>query len=381
MLFHIEESVSDLISSGNPTQQDFDALVYLALASSEGNHRITGSRRALRQLAEAQSIGLSQRKAFERVASRVAQEGHLFHQLPTVGRIIADSQAIPSAANSGKRRIITLPLRWFDDSSKIQPTILLAENLSDVRVLMMIGEAGTILNSFGHLPLKHFPISGGGSTTRAVLNDLASTGRLCLCVVDSDRMCPSSALGSTAAAVQPYKDMAQFPLLDVIETVGRDLENALPDSFFSAEYGGHSIYGSISMLFSELTKNGESEVRSHFDIEKGLTLRSILDIDLNTAEGIFWRRKLSTILALVGIDSSSLPCLNQSTCSHQQGHLCTCIIVPGNHANVLDDFVTRHQNASRYELRAALDNSVRNEWVRLGSAVGSWCCGDERMRI
>jgi hypothetical protein len=331
----------------------------------------------LTQLSELQSIGKLDRSAFERAAGRVAVEGRLHFNLPAFGNVIAGGQSTPSAAIVGSQRVITFPLRWFDRSARIQPTALLGENLSDVRVFKVMGEVGTVLCAICHLPIIASQIPGGGSTTGTVLGQLAASDRICLCIVDSDKVCPASGVGGTARTVAAYKNKQTYPTIEVLETVGRDLENVLPNSFFLSRYGN----APMATLLGLLGEQDEDEVRAHVDIELGMTLRDVWGHPPTSNEGAFWRNKLNLILTIAGVPGPSLPCFTTSACSNPAGTPCACVIVQGNRANILNDFLALYEGGNRFTLSKMLDKSVRGEWLRLGSTIASWCCGDDRLRL
>jgi hypothetical protein len=381
MIFRIDRSVSEFCTSGSATAQDLEALGYLALGAAEGSHRITGERRVLKALAQLPSLDLRTRGAFARAAGRTAEEGQMHSKLHTFGQVVVNAQTSPSSAISGAQRVITFPLRWFDSSAKIQATTLLAENLSDVEVLLKIGEAGTILANIGYLPLAACRDNGGGSTIRKVLDQHAMGERICLCVVDSDKASPESAVGGTARSVEPYKDASIYPLIEVSELSGRELENALPDLFFSTKYGTHFKYAQITNLLVQLTNGGEIEVRSHLDIKSGFSLHYVWSLPAGSPGRKFWLSKLEVVSQIVGASIELLPCMTTSHCPHEDPNTCVCVIVPGNRANVLDDFLQWHKTTDRYPLCTYLDISTRAEWVRLGRSVASWCCGDARLRV
>ena len=381
MLFQIDRSIADLFTSGSATSLDVAGLRYLVLGSSEGSHKITGQRKTLTDLAQAKSIDVHTRNALARAEGQVYQDGPLSHKLRVVGQVVAATQTTPSSSINGAQRVITFPLRWFDSSAKIQPTALLGENSSDAYVFLRMGETGTILTDLGYLPIVARCTHGGGNTTGAVLDQIVQSGQLCLCIVDSDKKSPSGPSGGTAQAVAPYKNAQTYPLAHVEETVGRDLENSLPDLFYVDAYGTHPSYNFLAELLMTLSSAGEIDVRNHLDIENGLKLHDLFSLTQGTSDFIFWQNKLNSVIKMMNRSSVSLPCLSIQICSQQSWATCTCVLVPPNRANILNEFLRRYQNADRYKLRAALDDSVRPEWLRLGGLIAAWCCADLKMRL
>jgi hypothetical protein len=200
-------------------------------------------------------------------------------------------------------------------------------------------------------------------------------------VVDSDKSSPTSVVGATANGVAQYKNKQTYPLIQVLETSGRDIENLLPDLFYTTTYGRSPIYGPLAQLLSALTSRGDVETRAHLDIKKGLVLHDILNLPANSHEQQFWTGKEQIIFPLIGGSVQSLPCHNLPNCPHTGRNQCTCVIVRGITAGILDDFVNFGQGKDRFAQKNELDDSVRQEWLRLGTELGSWCCGDDRLRV
>jgi hypothetical protein len=379
MLFVIDQSVEQLFASGSAGPLDVDGIDCLAMGVAEGSHRIIGSRQVLTNLSGQVAFQRKTRNVFQRALGRVAEEGKLKALLNVYGRIQAGPAAIPVSKTINNQREITFPLRWFDQSSKVQRTILLGEHLSDAHVLQKVAEAGAALANLNHLPIRCRPNLGGGSTISLVLAANISANSFCICIVDSDRACPGGTLGGTATSVQIFKNPTAYPLVEVMETTGRDLENHLPDFFYHAEYGSNLRCCTLAAMMMHLTSCGETDLRSHLDIENGVKLRQILAHPAHSPERNFWLAKLSIILNQVG--TSALPCLATAICSAPARTPCTCAPVDGIPSNVLDLFASRYADSSPYQLAGWLDDSVRPEWHRLGSSIASWCCADERLRL
>lgn len=379
MLFEIDESVSELLSS-EVGELDRQAIQRLAVAAMEGNHRLTGRRKVLQRLAETPGIAPRESAALIRAASKVAEDGQLPRKLKVFGRVVSSTDENPTAHIIGRQRIITFPLRWFDNTAKIQPVILLGENLSDVSVYQMVGEVGTVLARYGYLILSVSRQQGGGSTIGQVLGDVAAASAICICIVDSDKVCALGTEGGTALSVARFRDCATFPLIDVLLTHGRDLENALPNSFYRSSYGAGSRHEQMTDVLIELSIRGEHELRRHIDVKKGLVLRDLLGYMPGSPEEAFWSNRLPTLLAIRGINATMLPCTSSGVCGALRRSDCTCRVVNGNTDDILKTFADAYRGYDRFALARQLDDSVSGEWESLGSAIASWCCGDSRLR-
>jgi hypothetical protein len=198
--------------------------------------------------------------------------------------------------------------------------------------------------------------------------------------VDSDKACPAGALGQTAAGVQGYKTAAQFPILEVIETSGRDLENCLPDRFYQVAYGPHSQHPAMTDALVRLTAAGDLEGRAHIDIERGLVLRHVFSYPPASPDRLFWDTRVAEACAALGLRPGHFSCMATGTCTTLGAGACTCIIVQGNPQDILQRFVEVHGTDSGHQLVNLLSQQERAEWVRLGMAIASWCCADTRLR-
>lgn len=381
MLFNIDRTVADLFTSGNPSQRDYAALRYIAMASAEGSHRITGRRKVLDDLAAVNLGDPRWSRAFERAKSRVATEGGLIQKVKTIVSVVVDTSGVPNSVTVGDRRTITIPLIWFDTSAKVQPTQLLAENIDDVRVAILIGKIGPLLPPAHFVPLSVSERHGGGSSISNVLAANACQDKFCLCLADSDRTAPTSALGATAQNLNSYTNESIFPLVEVVITAGRDLENSLPNDFYATEYGGHHRFSSMSHFLLELTNAGEISARSYIDIEKGFTLFDAYGQLPGSEASRFWLAKLPAVLQIVSARPEHSLCIQNASCARGSRRDCQCLLVEGNPSHILRDFYRRYDTANHWQIAHELDVSVRREWESLGVAVMSWCCGDSTIRL
>jgi hypothetical protein len=382
MLYVIEASVANYFAGGGVEERDLHAIDYLTMAVAEGNHRIGGLRSTLTALANYQQFTQRARSVLSRAAQQSAQYGRLPTQLTVVGRVIAGgTSTTPTHRVVGNRREIVFPLRWFDRSAKIQPTVLLGENLYDVDVLLLIARTVLATADFGYLPLNYLRRGGGGSSTRDNLISIIEQSQKCLCVVDSDKQCPTGQIGGTAHIIQGYKDTSVYPFTGVIETSGRDLENALPLHFYRQAYGGAHRFSPFTTLLENIVAGGHHELRLHLDVENGLTLRKVFSHVAGSPERIFWDTQVPILSTILKYPANHFPCIATGVCGKLQGSPCTCVVFTGNTLNILDEFHQLHATTKEHELAAMLSDEERAEWVRLGMEVISWCCAEKKPRL
>jgi len=381
MFYYIDDSVVSHLTSGGAAAEDYEALDYLAMGVAEGNHRIGGTRRGLEQLSKIAIFHTRTKSVIQRAQGRVAQEGSLHFNLDVYSQVVVDGTIVPISQPKNGKRLIKCPLRWFDSSHKVQPTVLLGENVIDALTLKKIGEVGTVLANLPYLPIKIIPGHGGGSAIGVVLAINASLDFLCLCIVDSDRSYPGGQLGNTATAVQLFKNDSTYPLIAVEETFGRDLENSLPNIFYLSAFSPGSLHGAMSEALSILSSSGQFDVRAHLDIEKGLIVGKILSLPATSSEYLYWMSKFPDLMSRLGVSGATVPCVASGSCGRIVPAPCNCFIVKGNPTDILQKFVDLYSGVDRYKIASWLDDSIKNEWTRLGRVIVSWCCADARLRI
>jgi hypothetical protein len=383
MLYIIDQSVADHFTQGRATADDITGIDYLTMGIAEGNHRVAGYRTVLQSLAGDHLAPPRARQVLTRAAARAGQEGRLWESLNVYGSVVAGAGlgTGPTSTSTATQRVIQFPLRWFNASGKVQPTILLGENLSDVGVLDLIAKTAMAARKLQYMPLSHDRRSGGGSSTVQTLGSIIATNRQCICVVDSDRACPTAALGATALSLQAFKDPGQYPVVEILETGGRELENSLPDRFYQAVYGAHTPQSAMTDVLAHFTASGDHEARKHIDIGRGLVLRQMYTYTLGSPERIFWDARVASISTALGHPPNHFACVATSTCATAGTGPCTCVVVQGNLQNILERFVEVHAVDPGHKLAGLLSQWERSEWLRLGLAIASWCCAEPRLRI
>jgi hypothetical protein len=197
MLYVLDHSVADHFRAGNATGADIAGIDYLTMGAAEGNHRIGGFRTVLQTLAAHPGMHERARLVLERAIGRVAQDAGLRASLNMYGLVVTGGRvgAGPTSTSGVSPRVLQFPLRWFDTSAKVQPTILLGENLSDVGILQLIAKAALAARRLQHLPIACDGRGGGGSSISQSLASIAAENKQCNCVVDSDKAYPAGALG------------------------------------------------------------------------------------------------------------------------------------------------------------------------------------------
>ena len=148
----------------------------------------------------------------------------------------------------------------------------MCENLQDTEFYKIIAETFCKWKRLNIKP-KFEPSLGGGNTISTVYENIQNKKkRLCLCIVDSDKLSPNSSLGSTARNIKQKDDNTSVTTLLYILPV-RELENLIPLSILSELM---SKNGDRENPFKQLEKIEESsvkEIRNFLDIKEGTRLK------------------------------------------------------------------------------------------------------------
>lgn len=273
-----------------------------------------------------------------------------------------------------------MPIKWFNASHRIQESILLCENLSDAHTLFLI--ARTAITAIRvYFPMAINKRNGGGSQLGKTLQSIASEERLCLCIVDSDRASPLSAVGNTARTVAPFTNTTHYPILQVYETPGRDLENTLHERYYSAHFQATGTVNQVTSLISHFTSIGDHKGKLFLDIEKGLRYRTFLDQASCRHAIQFWSIRFQSVCQAVAFQPDNLACYSLKTCSipSHQGP-CSCVVLHGNTADILAHFSAHYDGRSPSSLVTELTREELAEWIEIGLLVASWCCADQPQR-
>lgn len=242
MLIDLHDDVGDGLAELTARPAAVDALRCLALAHHEGKHFVTGNRGVLDALGRCRALGDAS-QAMYRHASRRLSDGHQL-RARLRARIVVRATLEPGAPRVSEhpdKLVFTAPIADFVDSSRIQASRVLGENLDDAKIYC--AAAAAYLHRFGARDLvAHLRAHGGGGGTTAELFEAHSSETPVLCIVDSDRKSAMAALGTTARAVQQARARIHrrptFVAADARVLGCHELENLIPAGLAIAALDG-----------------------------------------------------------------------------------------------------------------------------------------------
>ncbi|MEC4853322.1 MAG: hypothetical protein SAJ12_20265, partial [Jaaginema sp. PMC 1079.18] len=284
---------------------------------------------------------------------------------------------IPSKLSISDKEIIRLPLSYFDDSAKIQKTILLCENLNDVALYEVIAKAFLIWKERSHTQLAYDSRGGGGTSIAGEYESIQNKHeRMCLCIVDSDKKSPNSKLGSTASNIQSLDNtnnvITQLHILEV-----REAENLIPYQLLSEITEGNRDREKFVFMLETICASPSVEIAKFIDIKKGTNLKEIVKSNNSNIED-FWRDKITGNRDFSSILNSW--CWDNWECEKLNSRPCTCIVVPHFGESTLENITNLCRNELPRHVACKVDQYLRSEWETIGQIIVDWCLAERPMR-
>ncbi len=175
----------------------------------------------------------------------------------------------------------------FLDTSSIQKTILLGENIDDIPVYEVFVKYYKSKNNLNSFNIFYNKRGGGGNTISREYETIYSEGEnFCLCLLDSDKRYPTQTnYGDTAQNVvdldKKYKKQNNlnykigYYILKVLE-----LENCLPKDFYLRQYvDKNHVFYEIDKIMQK-----DNSFRKYFDFKDGISCKAKFDDIKNKIE-------------------------------------------------------------------------------------------------
>ena len=271
-------------------------------------------------------------------------------------------------------KVFTVPLQIFSDRSVSDAVALLCEHLIDCKLYEHAAKHYAHSRNIRGVTLSTDRRHGGGSTTQHIVQEISSQRRsFCLCVVDSDKYSPQSALGSTAQKCLAAVDLQW--VMKVTVTPDREGENVIPLGLLLVSQSGCVLDRVVEL--EEISRDSGSDMMGYLDYKGGTTLGWVLEkTNVGTPQREFWIDKISANTRLQR--SLSMECVRDQRCDNP-GH-CSCAIFPGLSARLLESVVRWLDMTTTQKSYEAIGKHRHDSWLAVGKEVFEWCCGYERIR-
>jgi len=370
MVIQLDSSINDGLE--DLTDDEWSALVNLALAAREGQHYVVAPRALADRLSSHASLGPRERSLYKSLSERYATVAGMVSVVKV--KIRVTRCLTHRKQRSGDILEIILPLEFFSTTTSIQPPILLCENLNDCVLLWEMARVFGREIGLGTINPKLELRQGGGQTIATVAeHELARRARLLLVVVDSDRVTPKGGLGQTAKGALEVFSKSDSVLGDLLILNARELENLLPDAFYLDEFANHAIYGNSTAFLTAMIGLGCGEARLYLDVKRGLLLSEILSCDSRPPDH---ERIWGAVVGCVADGrfphcQSHRVCADGGVCATPKS--CCCILVRSFGGSLLAKGTTAFQHNGRMLWRT-LPSCLKAAISEVARPIFEWGC-------
>jgi hypothetical protein len=375
MLFVLDSSLSSYAFQVVP-QSVLTGLDTLAVGFREGKHIIAGPLITLNALLRIENLQPSTKIALKSVREQFPQLMALPGQYNCYALIMPDNAGGLRRTVVAGKHVLEIPISHFSDSSKIQKTVILGENIKDADVAILMAEFYRSQSQYlKSVPIRPDSRSGGGSNLIDTYERLRNAHEcFTVTIVDSDKKCPNCAMGNTAKAIlQTHSDHGNSPMMEVIILNCHEMENALPDAFYEEAFlAGVEHNDSVNFL-KQLSDTGEFDIRHFIDIKAGISLGQILTMPKNSPKTDFWNAKLSVLRSLSAYTQQhDTDCTNHDVCKNPGD--CRCWFLKPNGTDILGKAVEIIPKF-KAEQRRSFGTHCSRTWFSIGRVVFEWCSG------
>jgi hypothetical protein len=378
MLIRIDDSVIDSLNEKNAAQNEIiTAIELLALARKEGKHSVIASPSGIDKILNSDVISSSSKKVFNKLRAEAKSFLSYLSFVSTYIEVVYPC-LIPSKRQDNNKNVIKIPPKFSTDTETIQRTIFLSENLEDIEFYGFIAKAFCCWNKMPFI-LSYEPRNGGGSTTGETYYSVQKNEkRFCLCIVDSDKIYPTSPLGETAKRVEKADD-PNCPYSSYWTLRVSEIENLIPSSFFSDFCVNDAEKQKALKLLEEILGGNHPGAINFLDIKKGLQFKKILDSKDEKAQ-LFWFQVLSGVSAnLASVDTWCIQnnaCQGDSSSSkdikNKTQKKCQCKLNLGFGDKVLSHLIEWLKDKDPAHSAHLVNEITRKEWEEVGQLMLSW---------
>lgn len=374
MVLRITDDFISSIRANNVKEETRDAINIIARGRKEGKHLIISSRENISFLLESELLNKTSSSVFSRVFSNITQYGYITNYVSHIIDILPHS--CDYSYIEGNPSIVKLPIEHFADTSSIQSTLLLTENLDDANLYKAIAGYYMSKENINAKMSSYLSHGGGNNISDQYRYQQSSSKRFIFCIVDSDKKHPMDSLGNTASSIARIDDddvpYCYFHVLDAHE-----IENLLPSYFVKeAVAEDSSAYQSFQGLSYLHNSENVSYLYLFADVKEGTTFSDVLPFIRNMENDSSQLDDLFNSLEPIDdICTQNLICMNEGTSE------CSCII--NNPAGEIDitSVINCLQSSSFYELNDKMPSTLDKAWSKVGRLVFSWLCSTTRLRV
>jgi hypothetical protein len=364
MLVFLSAELEQCIAQRNLSDNQIAGLEQIARSARTGKHLILGHMNVLESLGSFDRLGEISRAYYKASANRSVQQFSVFDHAEIYVKVGIQENGITANLIDGKTCIV-IPLEQFNSHNFSNATTLLLERESDHQFLKCVWDKYLLDNFLQNVNVVYEVDDGpGGNTVNKYSRLQEACDRLCLCILDSDRLYPGGPCSRTAQDVanSDRSDIhtIRYQILEVHE-----MENLIPMSVLHVvadAMGGspHSFAHRLLRALGRLADNGKPEVYLHWDSKKGIICNGLSD----EGSRAFWKGHYEEIKNIFPKQCNRIDC-NSSSCER--------LLIPAwpfpAEALSAAKFHQNHFTLPRDELLSGI-------WIRLGRQLFSWGMAD-----
>lgn len=337
-----------------------------------GEHYALGARDTLAALADNQNLSSVTRTTIATVQANLPTLGAIATQICTRLQVTHGKAANCRRATATEWEV---PLKVVGIHG-VRKAVLLTENLDDAKAYEHAARQYQVsIGMRGQVTLEK--AGGGGSTTPECFENHACTEKQwCLCVTDSDRLCPTGHMDVTARKCNEIAEKDSI-VASHIDLITREVENILPIAFLAeAIPPTHQALWDWHMdMFCRL----RPDAHSYCDIKKGTSFRDILSYPANTPTRVYWDSVVTDLMRATALTSE---CLDLTECLRDEAGLCQCYVAHGFGGKVLESVVAQLDSRSAHQSeKLTRRDPNRQLWMDIGRSIFEWGCAPQKTRL
>lgn len=363
-----DELASDLAGD------EVEALGNILSARRSGFHLLTARDEVFARLGNSADLADRERGILAKSRGRQFQKAELLKSISV--KLLVTRDTGPALERDGDRETVIVPLRHFARYSAADRSVVLGEGEADAGLAVRMARHFAHTRELDGVPLRPREAAGGGRGTSGTFRRYREDPRLCLCIVDSDRVAPGHGEGDTAVAVLDEVDEAK-PWAAVQVIACREMENTLSLGLMVAAFGDDRQYRR-KLRNLEQFEDGATlgRYREYCDFKRGTRLKWVFEELKEEESRRFW---LGPEAPAVRAPSVKRKCVAEGACPREKD--CACEIAPGLGGALLATCVEVAREMSDRELERLLCAKTRPHWQSVGRTVFSWTCGTEATRV
>lgn len=266
----------------------------------------------------------------------------------------------------------TMSLDRFN-ASGVPKSVLLCENVRDGALYRESGKHHAIAARAKVKIALDLENGGGADTPNVLKGHMAAQNKFVLCITDSDKCCPSSAMNATSKecstiASDPTWVAEHLPLRE------RELENVLPRALLVDAIEAKNAKDVMARL-EQLTAlaGSHTEAWEHFDLKDGTRLK-----DAFGSCGTFWRTATKHDICA---KHSRHDCVASLKCAASSEEDCACLLAPALGQKIADHLLDHLKLCSPHAAEKRVSGSANGaRWLEIGSYVSSWGAAGAKLR-